>query len=690
MLQRMPLKAISKSLRGNSEISCIGRAEIETGQNLPGFFFLVHNRHVSEKKQPEKLPIQRRGAKVEVSGYDPEKRTVEFALSSEEPVERYYGNEILDHSESSIDASRLQRGIPLLYNHDPNQHIGTVTDYRIADKRLIVTAKFGNSAVAKEKEQDVRDGILKDASVGYRPMEYKSDGGDKSGDTYRWIKWQPMEASLVPVPADPTVGTRAEDSSALAFPVRCLDVEELKTAVAEPKTEVRSMSTETKPVEKTVAEVGADAAKVERTRVSEIHALAQRHGTELTREQAEKFVNDGATVDAVRSHILDKQIEIAQTNEVRNLNVLGLSDKDKQRYSVVAALRAATGESIGPKDGAFEKEVSDAFIKATGRSQKEGSIVIPMDVQMSAAAIDRQRGVATRTGLDSSSGSTGSNVIFTEYVSLIELLRNQMKVRALGATFLSGLSSNVAFPKQATAGSASWVADNPGADVADSNLTLAQISLTPKILQSSTAFSRKLLLQSSVDVEALVRNDLMAIMALAIDLASLTGTGANNQPLGVLNQSGIGSVVTAGATLTFDDFLALEELVADANADQLGIAAQLTTPKVRRKLKNLPQLANTIALPVWQDDEVNGYRTEVTNQLPTPLSTGGTPYAQHTFIHGIWSQVLIGEWGALEVITDPYRLKKQGMIEVTTYETCDVNVRHPQAFSAMTDINPTA
>lgn len=440
-------------------------------------------------------------------------------------------------------------------------------------------------------------------------------------------------------------------------------------------------------------QVGADAAKAERTRVSEIHALGQRHGRELSRDQIEKFVNEGSSVDAVRSHILDKQIEIAQKNEVRNLNVLNLSDKEKQSYSVTAALRAASGEKLGSKDGEFEREVSDAYIKKTGFSARDGSIVIPMDISMAANAIDRARGLRkmeTRAGLDTNSNANGEYTIFTEYVSLIELLRNQMKVRALGATFLSGLSDNIAFPKQATAGSTSWVADNPGADVADSNLTFSQISMSPKILQSTTSFSRKLLLQSSVDVEALVRNDLMAIMALAIDLAALTGTGANNQPKGILNQTGIGSVTTGGATLTYDDFLALEELIADANADQLGPIAQLTTPKVRRKLKNLPQLANTIALPIWQDNEVNGYRAEVTNQLPTPMSTGGTPYAQHTFIAGVWNQLLIGEWGALEIITDPYRLKKQGMIEVTTYETCDVNVRNAPAFAAMTDINPTA
>lgn len=646
---------------------------------------------MSEKNKIEKLPIQRRASKVDVAGYDPETRTVEFALSSEEPVDRYYGKEVLDHSKDSIDTSRMATGMPLLYNHDPNQHIGVITGHRIADKRLIVKARFGNSALAKEKEQDVKDGILSNASAGYKPIAYKRDGGDQTGDTYRWTKWQPMEASLLPVPADPTVGIRGEDSGA-QYEVRCLDADVEVTAVAEPKVEVRKMENETTAVIDAV-KVGADAAKVERARVSEIHALASKHSAHFTREQAEKAVHEGVSVADVRGQILDAQIEDAKKNEVRNLNRLNLSDKDKQRYSIVAALRSASGEKVNSKDGEFEREVSESYIKATGRNAREGAIVIPMDIQMSASENDRARGargMVTRAGLDSSAGTTGSNVIFTEYVSLIELLRNQMKVRALGATFIGGLSNDVAFPKQATAGSASWVADNPGVDVGDSNLTFAQISLSPKILQSSTSFSRKLLLQSSVDVEALVRNDLMRVMALAIDLAALTGTGANNQPKGILNQTGIGSVVTAGAALTFDPFLQFEELIANANADQLGTIAQLTTPGVRKKLKNTPEMSNTIALPIWQNNEVNGYRAEVTNQLPTPATTTGTIYNQHTFIAGIWSQVLIGEWGALEVITDPYRLKKQGMIEVTTYETCDVNVRHPEAFAAATDINPLA
>jgi hypothetical protein len=112
--------------------------------------------------------------------------------------------------------------------------------------------------------------------------------------------------------------------------------------------------------------------------------------------------------------------------------------------------------------------------------------------------------------------------------------------------------------------------------------------------------------------------------------------------------------------------------------------AYLTDAAMRGKLKQVAKLNNSLALPVWDNGEVNGYRAEVSNQMPT---FGSSPVL-HACIFGVWNQLLIGEWGALEVIVDPYRLKKQGMIEVTTFDTCDVNVRHPESFSAIVDANP--
>ncbi len=664
---------------------------------------------MSKQRIPDALPIQQRAATV--SSFDYDKRTVTFALTSETPVERWYGEEILDHSDSSIDTERLSRGIPLLFNHDPNQHIGRIESYEIKDKKLYVTARFGNSPLAQQKLDDVRDGILVDASGGYIPRDYQFTEGKKGAqDTVRWTNWMPAEGSLCPVPADPTVGIgRSIDAPSVPvgtpiFPVRSLgavvEAEAADTAEAvDPAEEQRSTQSNPAQAENkeevrmsTPATGHNEAVAAERNRVSEINAIAQRYAKFVTPEQRDKFVADETGVDVVRKFVMDKQLEEAQANEVRNLNPLGLSEAEQRSYSLTSALRAAAGET----QRGFEHEVSDALAKSTGRSAREHGLFIPMNMKMRAGDLDRiasRNGlpIATRAANDTSAGNgNGAATIFTEFVSLIELLRNQVKVRQMGATFLAGLTGNVAFPKQTGATSASWVADNPGADVADSNISFAQMSMTPKILQASTGFSRLLLQQSSVDVEALIRMDLTAVAARAIDLAALVGTGTNNQPRGILNQTGIGSIVTAGAALSFDNITEFETQIAEANADVLGTLGYLTTPRVRKKLKNTAELANQIALPIWQNNEVNGYKADVTNQLPTPLSTGGTPYKQHTMIAGVWSELLIGEWVAYEVVTDPFRLKKQGIIEVTTYDTCDVNVRHPQSFVAATDINPLA
>lgn len=434
--------------------------------------------------------------------------------------------------------------------------------------------------------------------------------------------------------------------------------------------------------------VGPDAITAERQRVSEINALSRQYPKQITAAVAERFIGEGTGLEAVRKHVLDEQIKEHKENEVRNLNIAGLTERDKENYSLLRAFQAlATG------DKCFELEVSQEMSRKLGKGPREGGLFVPMDARMRVS--DNERGVrnagvygmSRRAGLDTNTAGNGSNTIFTEYVSLIELLRNKMLVRALGATVLSGLQDTIAFPKQATSGTATWVADNPGSDVADSNLTFSQITMSPKLLQSSTSYSRKLLLQASVDVEALVRNDLMKIVALAIDLAAINGSGTSNQPLGIFNQTGIGSVLTANAALSKSVFVDLETAVAQANAD-IGTMAYLTDAQVRGKLKKTPELGNTIALPVWYKGEVNDLRAEISQQMPTFAITTPSAYTGHGIICGVWDQLMVGEWGALEVIVDPYRLKKQGMIEVTTYDTCDVNVRHPQSFAVCNDANP--
>ena len=143
---------------------------------------------------------------------DTEARTVQIALSSEEPVERAWGVEILTHEERAVDRTRINRGIPILMDHDSKDQVGRLLPESVevgADKVLRGLAKFGNSQRAQEIFQDILDGIRNTVSVGYQILKMEKDPEQESReglDTYRASAWMPLEASFVAIPADITVG----------------------------------------------------------------------------------------------------------------------------------------------------------------------------------------------------------------------------------------------------------------------------------------------------------------------------------------------------------------------------------------------------------------------------------------------------------------------------------------------------
>jgi HK97 family phage prohead protease len=129
-------------------------------------------------------------------------REVALTVSSDQPYSRSFGEEILDHSPSSIRMNRLLRGAPLLWNHNPDAHIGRVISATTDGHRMHVRAKFGSSALAREKFTDVQEKILTDASIGYVIYDMREE---KRG-VFRATDWEIYESSLVSVPADPSVG----------------------------------------------------------------------------------------------------------------------------------------------------------------------------------------------------------------------------------------------------------------------------------------------------------------------------------------------------------------------------------------------------------------------------------------------------------------------------------------------------
>jgi HK97 family phage major capsid protein len=197
-----------------------------------------------------------------------------------------------------------------------------------------------------------------------------------------------------------------------------------------------------------------------------------------------------------------------------------------------------------------------------------------------------------------------------------------------------------------------------------------------------------------IDVDTLVREDLGRDLALAVDSVAVQG-GGTNQPLGIMSTTGVQSYVMIadsanGGAPAWDDVVLMTKALEAVNADQLGEGAWLTTPACKAKLKRIGKLANTVALPIWADDNtVDGFVARSSNQVPANL-TKGTGTNLSALIRGVFETIIIGMWGSgFELVVDPYRLKKQGMIELTTFMLVDVTLRYPQAFVVAQDVITT-
>ena len=523
------------------------------------------------------------------SAIDEEARTVSLSFSSDMPVERWFGMEVLDHSSKSVDLERLNAGAPLLMDHNTSDQIGRVESATVDGKRGQAIVRFSKSARGSEIFNDVVDGIRQNISVGYRINEMEIDQSRSEGDveTYVATSWSPFEVSVVSVPADNSIGIS-----------RSAEGENLTTI-----TNFRGEKNMTEEVKQDVApaptidskQLVRDAVEGERKRTAEINKIVEIH-PELKNE-AEQFLKNDRTVGEFREIALEKISKSKPAKAAVADSSIGMSAKEAKQFSVIRAINAlATGD--WSKAG-FEREASQAQGQILGKDAQ--GFFMPTDVQR-----DLTAGTAAQ----------GGHTVATELLtgSFIDVLRNKMTVMDLGATMMTGLQGNVAIPKMASGATSYWVAES-GA-VTESAAAFAQVAMSPKTVGAFSDLSRKLLLQNSVSIENLVRTDLASTLGLAIDLAAIHGTGSSNQPTGILATTGIGSVVggTNGIAPTYAHIVGLETQVAQDNAD-IGNLAYLTNAKVRGKLLQTEKAADTAQF-VWQDNNsMRGYNAAVSNQV---------------------------------------------------------------------------
>lgn len=599
-----------------------------------------------------------------------EERTVPLAFSSEASVERYFGQEILVHDGKACDLSRLRNRAALLVNHDPDDQVGVVESAEIAaDKKGRAVVRFSKSARGEEIFQDVKDGIRTLVSVGYEIRDVESSKDKDGVVTARVTDWMPLEISIVSIPADTSVGVGRnhsnKDSNMKHNTLREADAPS-KDGGAPPAA----------PTEAQIQEVRSRERKALLDKAVKFRALGKQHNCP---DVAERGLSEDWAEEKLVSEILEHRYKAKPLNEDDANPEIGMSRKEIRNYSLVRALHArAQGMALT----GLEKEASEAVAKRT--KQEPRGFFIPHDVaardfseskdlnavQAQALAMAVRGMIQSQRTLTAGSATAGGILIGTEVLmgSMIELLRNQTLVAQMGARVMSGLTGNIVIPKQAGGGTAYWLGETE--EVTASDQSFGQIALTPKKLGGLTKYSRELLRQSSIDVEAFVRQDLMQVLAIAKDLAAIAG-GGGDRPLGILNTTGIGSV-TFGAAPTWAKVVEFETTTETANA-LMGNLAWLTSPAVRGKWKTTSKVANTAEF-LLAGQEANGYRFNATNQV-----TGGK------VIFGNWSDLILADWDGLDVTIDPYTNATTGISRTIMFLMTDSIVRQPASFTVSTD-----
>lgn len=637
------------------------------------------------------IPSLRRLAPVKT--FDSKARAVTVMWGAGAQVRRYdWWNdenwiEELDMSRDAADLSRLNGGAPVLDTHKRysvrDDVVGVVEKAWIENGEGMAEIKFSRRDDVQPLLQDVEDGVVRAVSIGYEVMKYEQVGIDEETGfrVMRAVKWRPFEISFVPIGADAEASTRARDVPD-RIKTRCEMV--LKPAVNATTMEI-SMSEASRAAATPTAEEAAVAAaaaaalkpavdpvKIEKQRRLGIENLCKAN--KIDDQTRDHWIASGTPWETVAEQMLGIMEERGRENP-QSASKLGLSKKEIKKFNLCRAIDAC-GSRNWTKAG-FEAECSGEIAKTLGRLEADQNrFFVPLEIQQreNRTPLEDLAHALVKRDLTAGTGSAGGFLVETSNVGFIELLRNRSVLLAMGARRLSGLQGNVAIPKQTVAATAVWLA-NEASTVTESQQTFAQVALSPKTVGGYTELSRLLLLQSNPSAEGLVMSDLAAVVAIAIDLAGLNGSGAAGQPTGIINTAGIGGVT--GTAIAYAGIVEFQTDVATGNALTAN-CGYLATPVVAGLLKQRVKFTST-ASPIWDgqllDANVDGYRGMASNQVPTG-----------DLLFGDFGQLVQAEWGVLELEVNPYANFQAGIVGVRALYSIDFGVRIPAAFSLATSV----
>ena len=546
----------------------------------------------------------------------------EGTIATETPVERANGDEeILVMHPTNVELHTKE--LPLLENHDHGKQIGVVENIRFVGNKLMAKIRFANDEYSQMLKQDVDDKIRSNLSIGYRILNYFYENGKKMVD-----KFSIHEVSLVPIPADPNSGIGR--NSDLSYSIRNATFRKGKTMNDE-----KMSRSESRKI---------------RDEISEIRKLGVMHNLS---NEADDFIENGNSLEQFRSYVLEN---ISNSEPLDLPSTIGKAPAFNRNYSEEFSLANAIKGCLDPKHRGFEFEVSQD-LQRNQELKNEHGVIVPTDHIL---------GQRTMTV-----GNLAGNVSdISDSAKLIPFVQRQGVYSSIGLTEFAGMSSDVKIPRGTSVATASFLSLDGSTDITEGTPTMDSVAMSPTSLACFTEVSHKLILQSSVDMENYLRTLMSQSIANKLDLAVIHGSGASNQPTGMLNATGINTETYTSAIAYSDLANALSKLASDSiplnGLSWVVHPDEYASLQVKDKGTDTGQfLLETANNPadINQVGTMLGYPCYVSDHVPTGevlLARG-----QHS---------ALGFFGGLELDVNPYQDFQKGSIGIRAIQDFDFQV----------------
>jgi len=414
---------------------------------------------------------------------------------------------------------------------------------------------------------------------------------------------------------------------------------------------------------------------------------AKTEARELTTEESSQF-------DALDTEIeqLDVDIEAKRKHEdfakkrALSLGLVGepvqleskQDKKDLRNFSVLKMIRSMIKDGE-PLEG-LEKELNEeAKAEARGFNQEIFGVGIPSRILST-----RDNSVTMPTQPEDGKAVVETNL--DNNLSMMDMLRNALVTRQLGATYLNDLTGNVSFTRLTQRPVATWKAEVGALD--KSNVKFALDELAPKRLGTYTVHSLQFLRQTAPSIERKIREEIVYSLQEGVDIAAISGTGSNNQPMGILNHAGVAAINVAGlgatgAALTRANLIALRTALLKRNIRGSKLA-WLINAVTEGALSNTT-IATGSDKFILETERLLNYPYVMSNMVPSDL-TKSTGTNLSAAIFGDWSELYIGQWGGIDLTVDPYTMIGDGQIRIVAQGFFNVLVHRPEAFAYYKDI----